>query len=183
VSEGARLDAGFLSAGMATSGTGAVLVYPYILLVDDKIEAGLDLGPVMNLVAPTGNPLLIIADMVEGEAVRTLVQNKPRGALASVAVLAPEYGERRARRVEGQGNPAGIQMRIDQLWREMAERGAIDASGCEPDVVSRSAHWACARASTRRPASTATCSRPACSTRCSSRGRRRSTPPRSPRRS
>ncbi|WP_372518008.1 chaperonin GroEL [Solirubrobacter ginsenosidimutans] len=169
VSEGARMDCGLISGDMATDGNGseAVLDYPYILIADSKIDLAMDLMPVLDLVAPTGNPLLIIADMIEGEAVRTLVRNNLRGSIKSVAVVAPEYGERRsrvledlalltggmpiaadlglslqtiqlahlgrARRVvvnkltttiiEGQGNPVGIEMRIEQIRREMEERG------------------------------------------------------------
>jgi chaperonin GroEL len=102
VSEGARIGAGFISPDMATDegGAEAVLDYPYILLVDHKLDSGTELGPVLNLVAPTGSPLLVIAEMVEGEATRTLVTNKLRGVLTSVAVLAPEFGERRQRVLE-----------------------------------------------------------------------------------
>src|SRR5262249_790453 len=54
----------------------------------------------MNLVAPTGHPLLVIADMVEADAIKTLLTNSERGILTSVAVSAPDYGERRQRVLE-----------------------------------------------------------------------------------
>jgi chaperonin GroEL len=80
--------------------TEAVLDFPFILLADQKLESGERLMPIMEQVAGTGKPLLVIAQMVEGDALRTLVTNKLRGFLTSVAVVTPEFGERRTRLLE-----------------------------------------------------------------------------------
>jgi|GEM_PF-123021 len=101
-SPGARLPGGFLSPEMATDEgrAEAVLEYPYVLLVDQKLESGRQLLPALDLVAPTGRPLLVIATMIEADAIQALVTNAKRGVLTSVAVIAPEFGERRARVLE-----------------------------------------------------------------------------------
>ncbi len=102
VSEGARWDGGMMSTDFATDDTGseAVLDYPYVLVVDQMISSADQLTRVMNLVAPTGNPLFVICAMIEGEGLRMLTHNTLRGKLRSCAVLAPEFGERRARVIE-----------------------------------------------------------------------------------
>jgi chaperonin GroEL len=96
------IERGWLSQDMATDEgrTEAVLDYPFILLADQKLASGERLIPVMDQVAQTGKPLLVIAEMIEGDALQTLVTNKLRGFLTSVAVVTPEFGERRKRVLE-----------------------------------------------------------------------------------
>jgi chaperonin GroEL len=77
-----------------------VLDYPFILLADQKLASGERLMRVLDQVAQTGRPLLVVAEMIEGDALQTLVTNKLRGFLTSVAVVTPEFGERRKRVLE-----------------------------------------------------------------------------------
>jgi chaperonin GroEL len=76
------------------------LKIPYILLFDKKISTMKDLLPVLEPVAQTGKPLLIIAEDVDGEALATLVVNKLRGGLKIAAVKAPGFGDRRKAMLE-----------------------------------------------------------------------------------
>ena len=95
--DGMQFDRGYLSPYFVTDPEKmeAVLDDAYILIHDKKISAMKDLLPVLEKVAQSGRPLLIIAEDVEGEALATLVVNKLRGTLKVVAVKAPGFGDRR----------------------------------------------------------------------------------------
>ncbi len=100
--EGMQFDRGYLSPYFVTNSEKMLvdLENPYILLFDKKISALKDLLPILEPVAQTGKPLLIIAEDVEGEALATLVMNKLRGALKIAAVKAPGFGDRRKAMLE-----------------------------------------------------------------------------------
>ena len=102
VVEGMQFDKGYLSPYMATNmeAMEAVLENPYILIFEKKISSLNDLLPLLQNVAKTGKPLLIIAEDVEGEALATLVVNKLRGTLQVCAVKAPGFGDRRKAMLE-----------------------------------------------------------------------------------
>ena len=102
VVEGMQFDRGYLSPYFVTDSEKmeADLETPYILLFDKKISTMKDLLPVLEPVAQTGKPLLIIAEDVDGEALATLVVNKLRGALKIAAVKAPGFGDRRKAMLE-----------------------------------------------------------------------------------
>ncbi|MFM7591544.1 MAG: chaperonin GroEL, partial [Isosphaeraceae bacterium] len=100
--EGMQFDRGYLSPYFVTNPQTmeAVLEDAYVLIYEKKISVVKDLVPVLEKVAQTGRPLLIIAEEVEGEALATLVINKLRGTFRCVAVKAPGYGDRRKAMME-----------------------------------------------------------------------------------
>ena len=102
VVEGMQFDRGYLSPYFVTNSEKmtADLEDPYILLYDKKISSMKDLLPVLEPVAQSGKPLLIIAEDVDGEALATLVVNKLRGSLKIAAVKAPGFGDRRKAMLE-----------------------------------------------------------------------------------
>ncbi|MFD0976622.1 chaperonin GroEL [Salinimicrobium gaetbulicola] len=102
VVEGMQFDRGYLSPYFVTNSEKmtADLENPYILIYDKKISAMKDLLPVLEPVAQSGKPLLIIAEDVDGEALATLVVNKLRGSLKIAAVKAPGFGDRRKAMLE-----------------------------------------------------------------------------------
>jgi len=97
VVEGMQFDRGYLSPYFVTDAAKmqAVLEDPLILLYDRKISNMKDLLPLLEEVAKSGQPLMIVAESVEGDALATLVVNRLRGTLASLAVKAPGFGDRR----------------------------------------------------------------------------------------
>jgi chaperonin GroEL len=97
VVEGMNFDRGYLSGYFMTDTESqeAVLENAYVLIYEKKISAVKDIVPVLQAVAETGRPLLIIAEDVEGEALATLVVNRLRAGLKVNAVKAPGFGDRR----------------------------------------------------------------------------------------
>jgi chaperonin GroEL len=97
VVEGMQFDRGYTSAYFVTNSEKmqAELENPYILIYDKKISAMKDILHILEKVAQSGRPLLIIAEELEGEALATLVVNKLRGTLKVAAVKAPGFGDRR----------------------------------------------------------------------------------------
>lgn len=102
VVEGMQFDKGYVSAYMVTDSEKmeAVADEPLILITDKKLTSIADLVPVLEKVAKSGRPLVIIAEDVEGEALATLVVNKLRGVLNVTAVKAPGFGDRRKAMLE-----------------------------------------------------------------------------------
>ncbi len=97
VVEGMQFDKGYLSPYFVTDANTmeAVLEDPYILIFEKKISNLQDMLPLLQSVAKTGKPFMIIAEDIEGEALATLVVNKLRGTLNVCAVKAPGFGDRR----------------------------------------------------------------------------------------
>ena len=100
--EGMQFDRGYLSPYFVTNTEKmeVELDHPYILIYDKKISSMKELLPVLEPVAQSGKPLLIIAEDVDGEALATLVVNKIRGALKVASVKAPGFGDRRKAMLE-----------------------------------------------------------------------------------
>jgi chaperonin GroEL len=131
VVEGTQFDRGFLSPYFITNAEkqSVVLEDAYILLYDKKIATIRELLPLLEHVAKTGKPLLVIAEEVEGEALATLVVNKLRGVLVSCAVKAPGFGDRRKSMLEDLAVLTGGTV--------IAEEAGITLEKAEPAVLGR----------------------------------------------
>jgi chaperonin GroEL len=115
--EGMQFDRGYLSPYFVTDAEKmeVELEEPYILLNEKKISGMKDLLPLLEEIARTGKPLLIIAEDVEGEALATLVVNKLRGTLKCAAVKAPGFGDRRKAMLEDMAVLTGGQVISEDL--------------------------------------------------------------------
>ena len=128
--EGMQFDRGYLSPYFATNRDNmtAVLNDPFILIYDKKIANMKDLLPVLEKVAQSGKPILIIAEDVEGEALATLVVNTIRGTLNAVAVKAPGFGDRRKAMLEDIAILTGGQVISEDLGLKL-ENTEIESLG------------------------------------------------------
>jgi chaperonin GroEL len=115
--EGMRFDRGYLSPYFVTDPERMECVYEdaYLLIHEKKISGMKDLLPVLEEVAKTGKPFLIISEDIEGEALATLVVNKLRGTLKCVAVKAPGFGDRRKAMLEDIGIVTDGRMIAEEL--------------------------------------------------------------------
>jgi chaperonin GroEL len=117
VVEGMRFDRGFLSPYFVTDAERmeAVLEDALVLLCDRKISVLRDMIPLLEQVAKSGRPLLVVAEEVEGEALATLIINQIRGVLKGCAVKAPGFGDRRKAMLEDMAILTGGQLISEDL--------------------------------------------------------------------
>ncbi len=121
VVEGMQFDKGYLSPYFVTDTDSmeTIMEDPYILLFEKKITALKDLLPILEQVAQTGKPLLIIAEDIEGEALATLVVNKIRGTLNIAAVKAPGFGDRRKEMLKDIAAVTGGEVISEELGQKL----------------------------------------------------------------
>ncbi|MGB5189061.1 chaperonin GroEL [Robiginitalea sp.] len=139
VVEGMQFDRGYLSPYFVTDSEKMIseLDSPYILLFDKKISTMKDLLPVLEPVAQSGKPLLIISEDVDGEALATLVVNKLRGSLKIAAVKAPGFGDRRKAMLEDIAILTGGTV-ISEERGFTLENASVDMLGtCEKVVIDK----------------------------------------------
>jgi chaperonin GroEL len=117
VVEGMQFDRGYLSPYFVTDAERmeAVLEDPYLLLSDRKIGALRDMIPLLEQVAKSGRPMLVVAEDVEGEALATLIVNQIRGILKGCAVKAPGFGDRRKAMLQDLATLTGGQLIAEEL--------------------------------------------------------------------
>jgi chaperonin GroEL len=117
VVEGMQFDRGFLSPYFVTDAERmeAVLEDAYVLLCDRKISVLRDMIPLLEQVAKSGRPLLVVAEDVDGEALATLIVNQIRGVLKGCAVKAPGFGDRRKAMLEDMAVLTGGQLAAEDL--------------------------------------------------------------------
>jgi chaperonin GroEL len=130
VVEGMQFDRGFLSPYFINSPEkqASLLEDAYVLLHERKISSIKELIPVLELVAKSGKPLLVIAEDVEGEALATLVVNNLRGVLKACAVKAPGFGDRRKAMLEDIAILTGGQVISEELGLAL-EKATLKALG------------------------------------------------------
>ena len=155
--EGMQFDKGYVSPHFVTDAEKMVceLEDPYILLHDKKVSNMKDMLPVLEKVAQTGKPMVLICEDIEGEALATLVVNKMRGVLNACAVKAPAFGDRRKAMLEDIAiltgakvisEDAGLkldQTRVEDFGRakriiiEKENTTIVDGAGAQEDVEGR----------------------------------------------
>ncbi|MFB6214563.1 MAG: chaperonin GroEL, partial [Candidatus Bipolaricaulia bacterium] len=121
--EGMQFDREYLSPYFVTDSENMEvdLEDPYILITDQEIKNAQDFVPVLERIAQTGNPLLVIADDVDGEALTTMVINKIKGTLDSVAVKAPGFGDRRDAQLEDIATLTDGQLIAEDLGMDISD--------------------------------------------------------------
>ncbi len=136
IAEGMNFDRGYISAYFITQPESqeAILENAYVLLCDKKISTVKELLPILQLVAESGRPFLIIAEEVEAEALATLVVNRLRGGLKVCAVKSPGFGDRRKAMLEDLAIVSGGQLISEELGMNL-ESMSLDMLGQVDKVI------------------------------------------------
>lgn len=137
--EGMQFDRGYLSPYFITDADKMVTEFEdlYILLYDKKISVMKDLLPILQEVAQTGKPFLIIAEDIEGEALATLVVNKLRGTLNVAAVKAPGFGDRRKAIMEDIAILTGGNVISEELGRKLESVSIKDLGSAKKVIIDK----------------------------------------------
>ncbi len=137
--EGMQFDRGYLSPYFITNAEKMIveLEKPYILITDKKISNMKEVLPILEQVAQSGKPLLIIAEDVEGEPLATLVVNKLRGTLNACAVKAPGYGDRRKEMLQDIAIVTGGRVISEEQGMKLESVQLRDLGQCEKITVDK----------------------------------------------
>ena len=137
--EGMQFDRGYVSPYFVTNAERmeAALEDPFILLHEKKISSMKDLLPLLEQIAKSGRPLLIISEDIEGEALATLVVNKLRGTLQVCAVKAPGFGDRRKAMLEDIAILTGGQVVSEDLGIKLENVSLKDLGQCKRATVDK----------------------------------------------
>ena len=137
--EGMQFDRGYISPYFITNPDKMEvrLEEPYILLNEKKISTMQDMIPILEQVAKTGRPLLIIAEDLEGEAMATLVVNKLRGTIKCAAVKAPGFGDRRKAMLEDIAILTGGKVVSDDIGLKLENLTLADLGQCKQVTIDK----------------------------------------------
>jgi chaperonin GroEL len=137
--EGMQFDRGYVSPYFVTDPDRmeCVLEAPYILLQEKKISSMKDLLPVLEQIARSGKPLLIISEDVEGEALATLVVNKLRGTIHVCAVKAPGFGDRRKAMLEDISILTGGRVIVEEMGTKLEDVKLSDLGSARRVTVTK----------------------------------------------
>jgi chaperonin GroEL len=139
VVEGMRFDRGYLSPYFVTNPEKmtAEIEDPYILFHEKKISTMRDLLPLLEKVAQSGHPIVIIAEDIEGEALATLVVNRLRGTLRCAAVKAPGFGDRRKAMLEDLAILTGGKVVAEELGIKLENVALSDLGQCKRVLIDK----------------------------------------------
>ncbi|MEM7262891.1 MAG: chaperonin GroEL, partial [Planctomycetota bacterium] len=139
--EGMQVDKGYLSPHFVTSvdEMNCVLEDPYILVHEKKVGSIKDLVPVLEKIAQSGKPILIVAEDVEGEALATLVVNKLRGTFSCCAIKAPGFGDRRKAMLEDIAVLTGGRAIFEDLGIELKNISVSDLGRAKKVIIDKEA--------------------------------------------
>jgi chaperonin GroEL len=139
VVEGMQFDRGFISPYFITNAERmeAVLEDVRVLLCDHKIAALKDMIPVLDQIAKTGRPLLVVAEDIEGDALATLIVNQLRGSLRSCAVKAPGFGDRRKAMLQDMAVLTGSQVISEEVGLKLETVTIADLGTAKRVVVDK----------------------------------------------
>jgi chaperonin GroEL len=139
VVEGMQFDRGYLSPYFVTDPEKmeAVLEEPYLLFHEKKISSMKDMLPLLEKVAQSGKPILLLSEDVEGEALATLVVNKLRGTLKCAAVKAPGFGDRRKAMLQDMAILTGGQVVAEELGIKLENVQLTDLGRCKKIKIAK----------------------------------------------
>lgn len=139
VVKGMQFDRGYISPHFITNAKAmeCELENPYILLIEKKLSTIRDMVPLLEAVAKSGRPLLIIAEDVDGEALSTLVLNNIRGVVKVCAVKAPGFGDRRKSMLEDIAILTGAQVISEDIGLTLEAATVDHLGGCKRMVVNK----------------------------------------------
>ncbi|MEM7682453.1 MAG: chaperonin GroEL [Planctomycetota bacterium] len=137
--EGMQFDKGYLSPHFATDTKAmeAVLEDAYVLIHEKKISSAKDLLPILGKIAESGQPLLIVAEDIDGEALATLVVNRLRGILKVAAVKAPGFGDRRKAMLEDIATLTGGRAVMEELGIDLEKLELSDLGKAKKIVLDK----------------------------------------------
>jgi chaperonin GroEL len=139
VVEGMRFDRGYLSPYFVTNAEKmtADIEDPYLLFHEKKISNMRDLLPLLEKVAQSGKPIVLVAEDIEGEALATLVVNRLRGTLRCAAVKAPGFGDRRKAMLEDMAILTGGRVIAEELGLKLENVGLNDLGRCKRVLIDK----------------------------------------------
>jgi chaperonin GroEL len=139
VVEGMRIDRGYLSPYFVTNPEKMTVEIedPYILFQEKKISNMRDLLPLLEKVAQSGHPIILIAEDIEGEALATLVVNRLRGTLRCAAVKAPGFGDRRKAMLEDMAILTGGKVVAEELGIKLENVALSDLGRCKRAIIDK----------------------------------------------
>jgi chaperonin GroEL len=139
VVEGMQIDRGYISPYFVThpEKMEAVMDSPLVLLTEKRVGHMQDLLPLLEQIAKSGRSLVIVAEDLEGEALATLVVNKIRGVLSTVAVKAPGFGDRRKAMLQDMAILLGGKVVSDELGMTLEKAALDDLGQCQRVVVTK----------------------------------------------